>query len=316
MDIAQLTKIAAEVIAPVIVMAGVGFLLGWRRVLEPEPIARIYMAVFAPSLAFVKLLGAELSGAQLGQILLFCFISVAILIVLARLVSGALHHDRGMRGAFANSLIMYNSANYGLPVQKLAFPGLGAEIQPIVLMTQNLVGFTLGSFNAASNSPSLLATARQVLMMPLTWGLAAGALCRLASITPGQLEADVPMLWRPISYFSDALVPVALLSLGVQLSRVKLRGKVLILLLGSALRLLVAPLVGLAVGWLLGLRGELLAVLVVSLSFPTAVFSAVLATEFKNHEDYAAAVVFVSTVMSIVTVTLVIYLTKVYLVAG
>lgn len=316
MNVDLLINIALGIIAPVIIMAGVGFVVGWLRVVEPEPIAKIYMTIFAPSLAFTKLLDVSLSGSELGQVFLFCFTSVAILVVLARLTSAGLRHDRGMRGAFANSVIMYNSANYGLSVQELAFPGLGSVIQPIVLMAQTTICFSLGSFNAASNSPSLWGTVKRVLGMPLTWALAIGAACRLAGVTGSDLKTGLPMLWTPLLYFSAALIPVALLSLGVQLSRVRVHGKMLNISLGCLLRLLVAPVVGLAVGYLLlGIRGELLAILVVSISFPTAVFSSVLATEFRNHEDYAAAVVFVSTVLSIVTVTVVIYLAKVYLVA-
>lgn len=323
MDVAVLTKIALGVIAPVIVMAGVGFLLGWRRLIEPEPIARLYLMVFVPALAFVNVVDASLSGEQLGQVVGFCFLSVVALMVLSRLGSAVLKHDRGMRGAFANSIILYNSANYGLPVQKLAFPKLsdvgptsgmhGAAIQPIVLITQSFVAFTLGAFNAASNSPGFLATLKQVFRMPLTWALLVGAAFHLSGITTGDIREHAPMLWYPIDYFQKALVPVALLSLGVQLASVRLRGKVLNLALACGLRLLVAPLLGLGVGLLLGIHGPLLAILVVSISFPTAVFSSVLATDFRNHADYAAAAVFLSTVLSIVTVTVVIYLSQVYL---
>ena len=314
MDVDQLTRIAMEVIAPVILMAGVGFLLGGFRVVEPGPIVRVYMTVFAPALAFKAWLDAELSGDDLARVFLFGTIAVAVLYAIALAVSRGLGHDRGMRGAFLNSVIMYNSANYGLPVQEMAFGHLGVVVQPLVLMTQNLICFTLGPVNAASNSPNLWMTLKQVLAMPLTWALVAGGLIHSAGYTWDNLHDDYPMLWAPLDYFQRALVPVALLSLGVQLSRVKLHGKVLNIAMACLLRLLVAPLVGLPVGLLLGIRGELLAILVVSISFPSAVFASILATEFKNHEDFSAAVVFVSTIISIVTVTAVIYLSKVYLV--
>ncbi len=313
MDFDLLLTIALEVILPVIIMAGLGYVLGRFRVLEPEPVAKLYMSVFAPALAFVKLTEAQLSGADFGRVFAFCFIAVVVLFAVARFASVFLGHDRGMRGAFANSVIMYNSANYGLPVQELAFPGLGSVIQPIVLMAQTLACFSLGTFNAASNSPSLWATLKRVLALPLTWALVLGALFRVGGITGKEISDAVPMLWTPLEYFQRALVPVALLSLGVQLSRVRIRGKVRNISVATALRLLLGPLVGLGIGVLLGLRGDLLAVLVVSLSFPSAVFSSVLATEFRNHAEYAAAAVFVSTVVSIVTVTMTIYLARVYL---
>ena len=212
MNIEALIDIALGVIAPVIVMAAVGFLLGWLRVIDPEPVAKIYMTVFAPALAFKALLAQNLTGHDLGRVLLFCFVSVAALFVLARLVSRGLGHDRGMKGAFANSVVLYNSANYGFPVQELAFPGLGPLIQPIVLMTQSIVAFTLGPFNAASNSPSLWATARRLVTMPLTWALVLGAALHLAGVTWDGLKNDVPVVWTPLNYFQGALVPVAVVT--------------------------------------------------------------------------------------------------------
>lgn len=333
MDTQLLSTIALGVIAPVLVMAGVGFLLGWFRVVEPGPIAKLYMNIFAPALALVNVVDARLTGEQFGQVVIFNMVCLAALLVLTRAASAALGHDRAMRGTFANSVVLYNSANYGLPVQELAFPKAeavdgvhGSVIQPIVLIVQSATAFSLGPFNAASNAPGLLATLRRMALMPMIWALVLGMMLRSAGVTVEHLQTHVPMIWTPITYFQAALVPVALLSLGVQLSRVRIHGKVLNIALGSSLRLLVGPLVGLAVGlamrWLGGLVGTgplagllsvsdpLLAILIVSISFPTAVFTSVLATNFRNHEDYAAATVFVSTVGSIITVTAVIYLTK------
>ena len=315
MDIEQLTQIATEVIAPVIVMVAVGYLIGRLRVVEPEPIAAVYMTVFTPALAFMGWLNANLSGDMLARVFLFSALAAAVMHALSYGVSRAMGHDRGMRGAFINANIMYNSANYGLPVQAMAFKGLGEVVQPLVLMIQSLIAFTVGSFNAASNSPSLRATLKQVLQMPVIWATILGGIVHSTGYTGTMLKRDLPMVWAPLNYFQMALVPVALLSLGVQLSRVRIHGKALNIAVACFLRLVTGPLIGLGIGYLLlGLRGEMLAILVVSVSFPTAVFSSVVATSFKNHEDFAAAQVFISTVISIVTVTLVIYLSKVYLV--
>ncbi|NIA21788.1 MAG: hypothetical protein GWP05_07470 [Anaerolineaceae bacterium] len=324
MDTEQLTLIAMKVIAPVIVMLAIGFVLGWRKIIEPEPLARMYLFIFAPALIFVNMVSADMTGTQLGQVLLFCFTSVAILFLLAQGVSRLLGHDRGMRGAFTNSIIIYNSANYGLPVQQQAFGDFGGAIQALVLVTQSLTGFTLGMFMAASNSPSLAATIKRIIKVPIIWGLIIGALCRSVGLGAERIET-VPLVWVPLKTLAVALVPVALLSLGAQLSRVKIHGKMLNISVGVFMRLIVGPAVGLGVGLALRVLGaqlgyeflmisdRLLAVLVVSISFPTAVFSAVLATEFRNNADYAAAAVFVSTLISIMTVTAVIYLANIHL---
>jgi len=79
------------------------------------------------------------------------------------------------------------------------------------------------------------------------------------------------------------------------------------LLLALLLRLCAGPLLGFLLVWLLGIRGFLAPAIVVSTSFPTAVNSALLAMEFDNEPDFAAASVFYSTLLSAITVSFVIF---------
>jgi malate permease and related proteins len=309
MNTELLSKIALEVILPVIIMTAVGLVLGWRRILDPEPTARLYLYTFAPALAFVNVLEANFSGDDFRQILMFCGLSLVVLLGITQGLGRILKYDRGKRGAFSNSVILYNSANYGLPVMQQAFGTLGGLIQALVLTLQSLTSFTLGSYLAATNSPSLWATTKRIFAVPLIWALLLAVALRYCGLTLGHVMS-VPTIWLPLAAFKLALVPAALLSLGVQLSRVSIHGKVRDIFLGTTMRLIIGPLVGLGVGLLLKIPGPLLGPLVVSISFPSAVMSSVLATDFANHEDYAAATVFVSTVASLVTVTATIYLAQ------
>jgi hypothetical protein len=77
------------------------------------------------------------------------------------------------------------------------------------------------------------------------------------------------------------------------------------------LRLMVGPILSGFIIWLLGIQGALAQSLLISTSFPTAVNSALLAMEFDNEPEFAAAVVFYSTMFSAVTVSVVIYAAKV-----
>jgi len=76
------------------------------------------------------------------------------------------------------------------------------------------------------------------------------------------------------------------------------------------LKLLVAPCIGVALTFLLGLDGLLAQVLIISTSMPTAVNVMLLCLEFDNNPDYAARAVFYSTLLSPVTVTLTISIAR------
>ncbi len=78
-----------------------------------------------------------------------------------------------------------------------------------------------------------------------------------------------------------------------------------------ALRLIVGPAVAFALIPVFGFQGEAAAVVVLSSSFPTAVNTALIAHEFKADSHFAAAAVFYSTLLSVITVTLLIALLRV-----
>jgi predicted permease len=118
-------------------------------------------------------------------------------------------------------------------------------------------------------------------------------------------------LWVPLSYFSDGLVAMALVTLGVQLSKTEHRQPFGRISWALALRLLIAPLIGWALVPVFGFTGETARMMIVSTSFPTAVNTALLAHEFKADAHFATAAVFYSTIASMFTVTLLIVLVRV-----
>jgi malate permease and related proteins len=129
----------------------------------------------------------------------------------------------------------------------------------------------------------------------------------------GPVEPDVAgmrWLWVPLKYFHDGLVAVALVTLGVQLSKTKATAALPRLGPALALRLLGGPLIAWAISPLFAFEGELARTMILSASFPTAVNTALIAHEFKADTEYAAGAVFWSTLVSMITVTVLISVLK------
>ena len=94
-----------------------------------------------------------------------------------------------------------------------------------------------------------------------------------------------------------------MVTLGVQLSQSCVRQNVMRLSWALVLRLIGGPAIAALLCAGFGFRGEEAVVMIVSAAFPTAVNTALLAHEFKADSDFAAAVVFYSTLASMLTVT-------------
>jgi predicted permease len=115
-----------------------------------------------------------------------------------------------------------------------------------------------------------------------------------------------------LGYISDAFVAFALIGLGVQLAEVKFGRKMGKVMLVSTIKVIIAPLTGFALALLLNIHGILGAALIIGLSTPSAVNSATFALEFGNEPEFAAQVVFMTTVLCTFSLPLVIYFVRGY----
>ena len=128
--LSQLGLVATLVIGPIVVLVGAGYLLGRRLPATAEILAKILLYVLIPVFSFENIMTSSLGGGAYGSIILFSALMVVIPYGLARGVSALRHHDRPMRGAFANTAILYNSANFAIPVMALAY-GMSPELEKL-----------------------------------------------------------------------------------------------------------------------------------------------------------------------------------------
>jgi predicted permease len=136
-----------------------------------------------------------------------------------------------------------------------------------------------------------------VLTVPLPYATVLGFLLNIKGI-----PLPVP-LDRAVTILGQAAVPGMLIVLGLQLSRTSVKGQIGPILLATATRLGIAPLIAFVLAALLGLSGLTRQVSIIEASMPTAAMAGVLATEFGSDAEFATAVILVSTLASIVTLS-------------
>ena len=95
-----------------------------------------------------------------------------------------------------------------------------------------------------------------------------------------------------------------LMMLGLQLSQTRVSRRYGQIGVGVALRLVAGALVGLGLAPLMGLEGLARSVAVTEAATPTAVSSALMAIEFDSDAEYVTSVIFCSTLLSGVTLTI------------
>jgi predicted permease len=118
------------------------------------------------------------------------------------------------------------------------------------------------------------------------------------------LDAQVPTgVFNAVDLLASSAIPLQLLLLGIQLSRIPVRR-----LAGEAVclagwKLVIPPLLAWGLTALLGVSGLLRSVLILEASMPTAITAMILSMHYRREPDLVATVVFLTTAFSLGTLT-------------
>ncbi|MBU7314471.1 AEC family transporter [Paenibacillus oleatilyticus] len=304
---AYFTHILLNNVIPLTIMIAIGVVLYRAFKLDIKTLSKLNFYLFSPALVFKMLYESSLSLAVLGQTLLFFVLFFAAMFLLMEVVIRLRGYKGGMIPAMRNSVIFYNSANYAIPLNQLVFVGdaFTLSIQIIIMMMQSLLPNTYGIYAVnASKRNDMKQTLRTILTLPVIY------IIPIAFLMKG-LHIPIPgPVYAPINYVSDAFIATALLTLGVQLGSMKWTFNLADVMLSNVLRLCVGPVVGFLIVLLMGIEGVMAQALVLSCAVPTSLSSVLIAVEYDNEPEFSSQAVFSSTIFSIFTVTLVIYLMK------
>ncbi|WP_425309249.1 AEC family transporter [Ammonicoccus fulvus] len=279
----------ANVIVPVLVVAGTGFLLGRIFPLDPSTISKISLYGLTPALCLATLLTTQVSG-QVGVTLVAAYVVVCLL---GAGIGGLLtpRVPGPTRRGVMVSLAISNSGNMGLPIALFALGQAGFEQSVLIFLASVVLGFIVGPllFGAGGGVGKAVIG---LFKLPAIWAIVLALVMRLFGL---QLPTGV---MRGVEMLSGATLPMVLLALGIQLgatSRVTVNRPVIT---ASLLRVFGMPVLSLGIGLLFGLRGVPLQALVLSGAMPTAVNAFLLALEYKGDVRTVADTVTITTLLS------------------
>ncbi len=283
-----------QVIFPIFFIILVGALLERALTLDISTLTRINFYAFVPALVFVKMLQADLSLLTMGNIALFVLVHSGLMFLLALLLY---RHPvfQPYRKVLLLASILTNAGNYGIPFVLLAFGDRYMSVAAVVLLVQNLMTFTFGVLLMESGQPHRAHLPRAIARLPVIYALVAAVLLNTLSI-----PLPKPIL-TPLEFMANALVPVALFTLGAQLGRGIGRPSIALLVPPVTLRLVFAPLLALVMIPLFGFARDVQTVLVATTGLPIAVNVFILSAQYRTQEEFASQIVTVSTLLSAVS---------------
>lgn len=291
-------------VVPLSLMIAAGVLLQILFKLDIRTLSKLNFYLFSPCIMFLMLYESMITLSIMLQVLLFFSVFFLASYGLMEIIMRIRRYHAGMRSAMRNSVLFYNSANYAIPLNQLVFVNdpFTLSIQIIIMMMQSLLPNTYGIYSVNSHRMKLKDTLKVIACMPTIYVIPLALIMRW-------LDVPIPQpIYITINYVASAFIATALLTLGVQLGGMKWKLQLSDVALSNVMRLCVGPVLGFLIVWAFGIEGDMAKALVLSCAVPTSLSSVLLAVEFDNEPEFASQAVFSSTLFSIFTVTIVIYL--------
>lgn len=295
---AELFSIFLNVILPVFGIVGLGYLLGGRLQLQASTLTRTAYYVFVPAFIFQAISTADIPLDIALKMVCFIVVSHLLAVLVAGGIGRALRRSKEMIAAFVMIASFGNVGNYGLAMIRFHLGG-----QATVPATLYFVAITISAFVVCVGAAGWAHGGSKgaiggVLKTPALWALPPALLVSSGGVT-------VPlMLSRMIGLLAEAMIPVMLFALGLQLLEQRRISLATDVWLASGIRLLLVPAIAFVVAIPFALNSIESAAGILQAGMPTAILVAIIAKENNIVPDFVTSVVVVSTLASLVTLTL------------
>ncbi len=299
----QLLSIFFNILAPVFSLVLIGYIAGPRLGIEARSPSRMAYYILVPPFIFNVFKDAEIEAdlalRMSAYILVVTFATIAIALFIALVIRRT---SPPMTAAYVLLATFGNVGNFGLPIIQFRLGEealLAASLYFIIILT---LGFVIGVIAANWFRGGGLQAIWKAFTTPAILALPPAAIVNYFNL-PVPIFID-----RAVTLMAGALIPVMLITLGVQLSgmgsvRVSLDG-----VLAGSVRLVAGPILAIALAAPFGLTGIERGAGILQASMPAAVLTTLIALEHDLIPDFVTTSVLYATLASSVTLTIVLAL--------
>jgi predicted permease len=304
-----------NIVLPVFIVIGLGTLLRRFGLINSEFLHHTNRLVYylcLPLLLFYKIGTANFSANFNGRLVVASVGAVAIVFLFSFAYATLRKYPVDVRGVFSQGAFRGNIAYVGLAIALNAYGEIGLTKAGI------LMGFLVPFLNFFAIVALLLPHRgsngqagskfwlKQLLLNPLI-------LASFAGIVWSYLAIPLPLLAeRSLDIATGMTLPLALIAIGGGFSLQKLRGDIYTTILASCGKIIILPLVAMVFLKLLGVAGMDFGIGILIAGTPAATANYIMAHELRGDAELAGSIVMLSTLASVVTYTIALYLLRSY----
>ena len=235
-------------------------------------------------------------------ITLICIVTGILCGMLVYIFSRVRGYPKKTRWTLVGTSALFNSGFLGYPVVLGVFGAAGLVRAAFYDMGSTILFLCLGILFILIFGGKYTSIIKRTVLFPPLWGIILGIIANIFHLNPGFIPLNV------LTYLSGAAIPIIMISLGLSLEAGGLKNYFYAASFVTSIRLMISPLIAIFMIYILGLHGLEGTVTVVEAGMPSAMLSLVLAASYNLDINAAAACIFLSTVVSMITLPILISL--------
>jgi predicted permease len=301
-------------VLPVFLVVGLGYSLRGTGLVDTGFLAQMNRLVYfvaVPIMFFYKIAQSDFSASFNARILAGILICIGTIAALSYLYGGVRHYDKARRGAFCQAAFRGNLVYIALPIVYSAYGEAGFAVAGIIIgfMTAvvNFLSIFVLMLPHRHVGPDLKASfwVHQIVFNPLISSSFLG-------IIWSYFRLPIPMvLANAFDIISGMTLPLALIVIGASFSFQKLQGEMTITMIATTVKIVLMPLTAGIILYMLGVRGMEFGVGILLTGAPVASTAYIMAQQLKGDADLTSTIIMFSTLISVLSYTLYLYILKV-----
>lgn len=295
----QLFTIFLNILAPVFTLVLIGYIAGPRLAIEPRSLSKLAYYILVPAFIFNVFSDADIAAALALRMTAFILTVTVGGILVSIVVARLLRCSPTMTAAYVLVAAFGNVGNFGLPIIQFKLGDEALVAASVYFLVISTFGFIVGVMAATWHKGSGLDAVWSAFKTP-------GVAAVFPAFLVNGLDWQVPLFAdRAIGLMAGALIPVMLLTLGVQLAGMGLPKLNRDVAVASTMRLVMGPALAILLAAPFGLTGIERGAGILQASMPAAVLTSLIALEHDLLPDFVTTTVLFSTLASAVTLTVV-----------
>ncbi len=301
-------------VLPVFLVVGLGYSLKGTGLVDTSFLVQLNRLVYfvaLPIMFFYKIASADFSASFNARLLIGIMLCIVVITLFSYLYSGLRNYGKAQRGAFSQGTFRGNVVYVALPIIYSAYGEAGFATAGI------MIGFMTAVVNFLSIAVLLLPHRRDGHDLKSSYwfrqiGLNPLIISSFLGIFWSFFKLPIPaVLANTFEIISGMSMPLALIVIGASFSFKELQGEMVHTVLATAIKIVFMPLTAAGLLLLLGVDGMEFGVGILLTGAPTASAAYIMAQQLKGDADLVSSIIMFSTLMSILSYTLCLYILKI-----